>query len=76
MTYSPGDDVLVDLSGEDEWWPGEVLKVERSGFVLCKVHVDPLADLGRAGARVMPEQTVAVRIGRVKPREVVDVVAG
>jgi len=76
VSYSPGDDVLVDLSGEDEWWPGEVLKVEHSGFVLCKVHVDPLADLGQSSARVMPEQVVAVRMGRLKPREAVDVVAG
>lgn len=76
MTYSPGMDVLVDFNGDGDWLPGEVLKVEASGYVLCRVHMDPAADYGRASPRVMPEQTVAVRIGRVKPREVVDVVAG
>lgn len=66
VSYIPGADVLVDLGGDDEWYPGEVLKVERSGFVLCKIHVDPLADFGRASPCVMPEQVVAVRSGHVR----------
>jgi hypothetical protein len=66
---SPGDDVLVDLAGDDEWWPGEVLKVETSGFVLCRVHVDPAWDFGGSSSRVMPEQTVAVRRNYVRPRQ-------
>jgi hypothetical protein len=68
-SYKRGDDVLVDFAGTDDWWPGEILSVEKSGYVLCRVHVDPLHDFGRAGARVMPEQTVAVRSNRIRPRE-------
>jgi hypothetical protein len=65
----PGDDVWVDFEGNE--WPGEVLKVERSGYVRCQVHFnDPAWDFGRGGARVMPEQTVAVRTTHIRPREV------
>ena len=67
--FGPGDDVLVDFEGDGDWWPGEVLKMESSGYVRCKIHIDPLADFGRASARVMPEQTVAVRRSRVRPRD-------
>lgn len=62
----PGDDVTVEFSGVEHF--GEVLKVEQSGFVLCRVHTDPLLDYGRASARVSPEQVIAVRSTRVKPR--------
>jgi hypothetical protein len=60
----PGDDVLVDFEGNE--WPGEVLRVENSGYVICNIHTDPLWDFGSSSARVMPEQTVAVRSGRVR----------
>lgn len=63
---NPGDDVLVDFAGEDEWWPGEVIRVEASGYVLCKVLIDSLWDFGSSSPRVAPEQTVAVRSGRVR----------
>lgn len=64
----PGDDVTVDFEGGT--WPGEVISLEKSGYVLCKVHFDdPAWDFGRGGARIMPHQTVAVRASRVKPRE-------
>lgn len=59
-----GDDVWVDFEGAQ--WPGEVLKLERSGYVLCRVHVDPQWDFGRASAQVMPEQVVAVRRDRIR----------
>lgn len=61
----PGDDVLVEFEGAE--FPGEVLKIEKSGYVLCRVLFDPEWDFGRASARVMPEQVVAVRQGRIKP---------
>ncbi len=62
-----GDDVWVDFA--DREWPGEVIRVESSGFVLCRVHFDdPEWDFGSASACVMPEQTVAVRSCRVRPR--------
>lgn len=60
----PGDDVLVELDGGE--FPGEILKLEKSGFVLCKIHPDPLHDFGAASPRVMPEQVVAVRMGAVR----------
>jgi hypothetical protein len=62
-----GDDVWVEFDGAE--WPGEVLRVESSGYVLCRIHVDPEWDFGRASSRVMPEQTVAVRVGKVRRRE-------
>lgn len=61
---NPGDDVVVDFDGAE--FPGEILKVEQSGYVLCRVHVDPMWDFGSASSRVMPEQVVAVRRGRVR----------
>ena len=48
----PGDDVLVDFEGHE--WPGEVLRVENSGYVICNIHTDPLLDFGSSSARVMP----------------------
>lgn len=60
-----GDDVLVTFEGRE--WPGTVLKLENSGYVLCRVHFnDPLWDFGRQGARIDPEQIVAVRSGHVR----------
>lgn len=66
LKLTSGDDVLVSFEGAE--FPGEVLKVERSGYVLCKIHVDSLWDFGFASPRVMPEQVVAVRMGSVRPR--------
>ena len=62
-----GDDVVVEFDGGE--FPGEVIKPEHSGYILCRIHTDPLWDYGRASARIMPVQTVAVRVGRVRPRE-------
>ena len=61
----PGDSVTVSLDGGE--FPGEVLKLESSGFVLCKIHPDPEWDFGLASPRVMPEQVVAVRKSAVHP---------
>jgi hypothetical protein len=46
----------------------DVIKVERSGYVLCRIHTDSAWDFGRQSARIMPEQTVAVKTNRVRPR--------
>ena len=62
-----GDDVVVDFEGGE--FPGEVLRGEHSGYILCRIHTDPLWDYGRSSARIDPEQVVAVRVGRVRPRE-------
>ncbi|AER47629.1 hypothetical protein DS6A_75 [Mycobacterium phage DS6A] len=56
----------VDFDGAEH--PGEVLKVEGGGYLLCMIHTDPEWDYGRASARVMPEQVVAARITHVRPR--------
>lgn len=66
LNLLPGDDVWVDFEGNE--WPGAVEKLESSGYVRCRIHVDPEWDFGRGGARVMPEQTVAVRSTHVRPR--------
>ena len=63
---TPGTDVWVSIAGAD--FPGEVLKVEKSGFVMCKIHPDPLWDFGMATPRIDPEQTVAVRSKHVRER--------
>lgn len=65
MGFKPGDDVWVDFEGNE--WPGEVLKVD-GGYVMCRVLLDPEWDFGRASARVMPEQTVAVQHRGVRER--------
>lgn len=66
--FSASQDVWVDFEGRE--WAGVVLKSERSGYVRCTIHVDDAAwDFGSAGARVMPQQTVAVRQSHVRPRE-------
>jgi hypothetical protein len=64
VNYELGDDVWVDFEGKK--WPGEVLKREASGYVLCKIHTDPCWDFGSSSARIMPEQTVAVRANSVR----------
>lgn len=51
--FDDGDDVIVDFAGAQ--FPGEVLKVEASGFVLCRIH--------------NPERVVAVRMGSVRKRD-------
>lgn len=65
LLLKPGDDVLVSLKGGE--FPGEVLKVEGSGYVLCRIHSDPAWDFGGPSARVDPEQIVAVRMSAVRP---------
>jgi hypothetical protein len=62
--WNPGDDAIVSIDGGK--FPGEVLKIEHSGFALCKIHIDPEWDFGRASPRVMPEQIVAVRISKLE----------
>ena len=61
---SPGDDVVVAFDGTE--YPGELLKLEGSGYVLCKIHPDPLMDHGPGTAKMAPEQVVAVRMGAVR----------
>jgi hypothetical protein len=62
-----GDDVWVKIAGGE--FPGEVIKGEHSGYVLCRIHTDPEWDYGSCSPRVMPEQTVAARVGNVRPRQ-------
>jgi hypothetical protein len=62
----PGDDVWVEFEGND--WPGTVEKIEGSGYVRCRIHVDPEWDFGCASARFMSEQTVAVRATHIRAR--------
>jgi hypothetical protein len=64
--FHPGEDVEIDFEGADEWWPAEVLRCESSGYVICKTHIDPTHDFGSSSPRISPEQTVAVRTGRVR----------
>jgi hypothetical protein len=65
---TPGDAIWVDFEGKE--WPAELVKVEKSGYLLCRVHFnDPVWDFGRGGARIMPEQMVAVRSKRVRERD-------
>jgi hypothetical protein len=67
LLFERGDDVLVDFDGGE--FPGEVLKSEASGYVLCRIHTDPEWDFGMSSAWVMPEQVVAVRTGNIKPAD-------
>lgn len=62
--FHPGEDVLLDFEGD--WWRGEVLRSESNGYVICVVHTDPAHDFGSSSPRISPEQTVAVRTGRVR----------
>lgn len=63
---NPGDDVWVNF--EDHEWPGEIIKIETSGYTLCRIHTDPQWDFGAASARVMPEQTIAARHTNIRKR--------
>lgn len=65
--WHPGDDVIVKFDGGK--FHGEVLKVETSGYVLCKIHIDPEWDFGRVGPMLAPESIVAVRIGNLRPHK-------
>lgn len=62
MKFQPGDDVIVDLKGRDH--SGEVLE-QRSGYVLCRIIIDPLWDYGRT-TWLDPEPTVCVPLSRVR----------
>lgn len=68
--YSPGDDVWIDFEGGV--FPAEVIRVEKSGYVLCKAHLDLCWDYGLSSSRLDPEQIVAVRVGSVTRRGVVN----
>lgn len=57
--FRPGDDVLVQFKGNET--PGEVVATTKSGFVLCRIHLDPEMDYGTVGEHLDPEPTVCVR---------------
>lgn len=59
-------DVWVEFEGQEH--PGEVLKVERGGWVRCVILTDPSWDYGTISARLAPLSTVAVPSGRVRER--------
>lgn len=66
MTWTPGDDVWVDIDGTTH--AGEVV-ADDHGWVICRIHTDPAWDYGRASPHVMPIQTAAVRNKYVTRRE-------
>lgn len=66
MEFQPGQDVWVDFEGAT--WPGEVQKVETTGYIRCTIVVDPEWDFGALSARMSPYQTVAVKPGSVRER--------
>ncbi len=68
MVWAAGTDVWVDFEGAE--WPGEVFKDEGNGWVLCMIAPDLEWDFGSLSARMSPHQTVAVKVGSVRERNV------
>lgn len=54
--------MIVDVKGREH--PGEVLE-QRSGYVMCRIIIDPLWDYGRT-TWLDPEPTVCVPLARVR----------
>ena len=65
--YQPGDRVFVNFAGI-EHNSGEVVAThQHSGYVLCRITIDPEADYGSIGPRLDPEPTVCVLETAIKP---------
>lgn len=62
--FNVGDDVTVQFGGRSH--AGEVMSVGRSGYVLCRITVDPAWDYGGISASLDPQQTVMVRENAVE----------
>ena len=63
MTYTAGQDIMVDVFGLEH--RGEVLWQSR-GWVVCVIATDPLADYGSVGPKLDPRSTVCVPESRVR----------
>jgi hypothetical protein len=62
--FAPGDDVICDFQGRQT--PGEVISVYKaSGYILCRIHLDPNWDYGELGPNLDPEPFVCLRADRV-----------
>jgi len=65
MHYKVGDDVTVKFKGQQV--AGEVIDIYRSsGFILCRIHIDPTWDYGQVEEDLDPEPYVCVRENQVK----------
>ena len=64
MHLKIGDDVTVDFKGHQT--AGEIVAVYKSsGYVMCRIHIDPRWDYGRVGEDLDPEPYICVRQDRV-----------
>lgn len=61
--FNPGDTVTVELKGRDH--PAEVID-QKSGYIMCRVHMDPEWDYGRTTWIDPGEQTVCVKQTNVR----------
>lgn len=68
MSYKVGDDVTVEFKGHRT--AGEVVDIYKSsGYILCRIHIDPNWDYGELSEDLDPEPFVCIRENRVKPAE-------
>lgn len=66
MSYKVGDDVIVEFKGHRT--TGEVVETYKtSGYILCRIHIDPMWDYGETSADLDPEPFVCIRENRVHP---------
>jgi hypothetical protein len=65
VTLKPGDTITVDFKGRDH--QAEVIE-QRSGYVMCRIHIDPTWDYGSA-TWLDPEPTICVRDTNVRTTE-------
>ena len=62
--YKIGDDVIVEFKGREA--AGEVVQVfKSSGYLFCRIHIDPTWDYGRAGSALDPEPFICIRESQV-----------
>lgn len=60
MNFKVGDDVTVEFKGHKTF--GEVVEVYKtSGYILCRIHIDPTWDYGDGAANLDPEPYVCIR---------------
>ena len=68
MHFNIGDDVTVEFKGYQT--AGEIVAVYRtSGYVMCRVHIDPSWDHGKVGENLDPEPYICVRQDKVTAAE-------
>lgn len=61
--FSKGDDVVVRFAGRDH--VGKVIS-EQNGWILCRIHIDPLWNYGSLNDRLGEISIVCVRAVFVK----------